>query len=114
MLVKYPIIFAALVLKSCHVVPQRVAMDDPQIQSLLQAAASFDRTNYGFTPIPKAADVRLEFSSGGRYDAMLHINAKNSRTIAFRKTSDGYQVIPNSVSGRPVSAALRGSEHLVP
>ena|SRR5438552_17971828 len=90
---KQLMIFLALVLAGCRVVPQRVAMDDPQVQPLLQAAASFDRTSYGFTPIPKTADVRLESRPTGWYDAMLHIYSKTSRTIAFRKTSNGYRWI---------------------
>jgi hypothetical protein len=68
-------------------------MDDPQVQPLLKAAASFDRTSYGFTPIPKTADVRLESRHTSRYDAMLHISSKTFRTIAFRKTSNGYRWI---------------------
>ena len=68
-------------------------MDDPRIQPLLKAAASFNRLPYGFTPLPKAARVRWEWSSGGRYDAMLHIYSKTSRTIAFRKINGGYRWI---------------------
>jgi hypothetical protein len=68
-------------------------MDDPRVRPLLNAAASFDRTSYGFSPIPKAADVRLELRPTSQYDAMLHIYAKTSRTIAFRKTTNGYRWI---------------------
>jgi hypothetical protein len=68
-------------------------MDNPQVQPLLKAAASFDRTSYGFTPIPKTADIRLELGPTSRYDAMLHIYSKTSRTIAFRKTTNGYRWI---------------------
>jgi hypothetical protein len=82
-----------LLLTGCSVVPKKVSMDDPQVQPLLKAAASFDRTSYDFTPIPKAADVRLESRPTGRYDAMLHIYSKTSRTIAFRKTSGTYRWI---------------------
>jgi hypothetical protein len=83
-----------LLLTGCSVVPKKVSMDDPQVQPLLKAAASFDRTSYGFTPIPKAAaDVRLESKPTGRYDAMLHIYSKTSRTIAFRKTGGTYKWI---------------------
>src|SRR5262249_39256305 len=80
-------------LTGCSVVPKKVSVDDPQIRPLLQAAASFDRTFYGFTPIPKAADVRLESRARAGYDAMLHIYSKTSRTIAFRKTSGTYKWI---------------------
>ena len=80
----------ALALSGCGIIPKRVSMDDPQIQPLLQAAASFNRTAYGFSPIPKVADVRFESRSTKHYDAVLHIAAKTARTIAFRKTSHGY------------------------
>ena len=66
----------------------------PRIQPLLKAAASFDRTAYGFTPLPTTADdVRFESKPNDGYDAMLHIESRTSRTIAFRKTSGGYKWI---------------------
>ena len=68
-------------------------MDDPRIQPLLKAAAAFDRMAYGFTPIPKSADVRWESRPTAHYDAMLHISAKTSRTIAFRKTDSDWRWI---------------------
>jgi hypothetical protein len=82
-----------LLLAACDLVPRKVAMDDPRIQPLLKAAAAFDRTGYGFTPIPKSADVRWESRPTAHYDAMLHISAKTSRTIAFRKTGSGWEWI---------------------
>lgn len=39
------------------------------------------------------ADILLESKPHGGYDAMLHIHAKTSRTIAFRKTDKGYRWI---------------------
>ena len=90
---KQLMIFLALALTGCSFVPKKVSIDDPQVQLLLKAAASFDRTSYGFTPIPKTADFRLESTPADRYDAMLHIYSKTSRTIAFRKTSNGYRWI---------------------
>ena len=83
----------ALLLTGCSVVPKKVSMDDPQVRPWLQAAASFDRTFDGFTPIPKAADVRLESRPRAGYDAMLQIYSKTSRTIAFPKTSGTYKWI---------------------
>ena len=68
-------------------------MSDPRIQPLLSAAASFQRTRYGFTPIPKQADVQWESKPRGGYDAMLHIYSKTSRTISFRKDGNGYRWI---------------------
>jgi hypothetical protein len=65
-------------------------MDDPQVRLLVKAAISFDRASYGFSPIPQNADVRLELRPTRRYDAMLHVAAKTSRTIAFRRENGGY------------------------
>jgi hypothetical protein len=73
--------------------PKKVKMDDPRIQPMLEAAKSFDRAAYGFSPIPASADVRLESRPRANYDAMLHIYSKTSRTIAFRKTDKGYRWI---------------------
>jgi hypothetical protein len=80
-----------ILLVGCDRFPRKVAMDDPRIQPLLKAAASFDRASYGFTPIPAFAEVRFESRPTQRYDAMLHIDSKTSRTIAFRKTRDDYK-----------------------
>jgi hypothetical protein len=69
-------------------------MDDPQVQPLLKTAASFDCASYGFTRSRKpqmSAWNRGPLAS--RYDAMLHIYSKTSRTIGFRKTSKGYRWI---------------------
>ena len=77
----------------CGAVPEKVSIDDPKVQELLKAAASFDREAYGFTPLPLKANVRLEARPTGRYDAMLHIHSRTSRTIAFRKTENGYRWI---------------------
>lgn len=80
-------------LVGCDLIPREVAMNDPRIQPLLTAAQSFDRTAYGFTPLPQAADVRWESRPTATYDAMLHITARTSRTIAFRKTDNGWRWI---------------------
>lgn len=89
------VIFLLLTLSvtGCHLIPRSVAMDDPRIQPLLKAAAKFDRTAYGFTPIPNNAEVRWESRPTSTYDAMLHISGKTSRTIAFRKAGSGYRWI---------------------
>lgn len=78
---------------SCGFWPEKVDMSDPKLQPMLKAAAVFDRITFGFSPIPSKADVRLELRSGREYDAMLHIYSKTSRTIAFRKTEEGYRWI---------------------
>jgi len=85
------LILAICLAAGCGFIPEKVTMDDPRIQPLLKAAASFDRAAHGFTPIPKSADVRFESRPTDRYDAMLHISSTTSRTISFRKTADGYR-----------------------
>ena len=82
-----------LTLLGCDIVPRKVAIDDPRIQPLLTAAATFPRSTYGFTPIPKQALVRWESRPTARYDAMLHIEEKTSRTIAFKRDGSGYRWI---------------------
>jgi hypothetical protein len=77
-------------LAGCGLIPRKTTMDDPQVQRLVKAAQSFDRTAYGFSPIPRQADVRLELRPTGRYDAMLHITTKTVRTITFRKENGNY------------------------
>lgn len=88
-------------------------MDDPQVQRLVIAAKSFDRTAYGFSPIPKQADVRLELRPTGRYDAMLHITTKTVRTIAFRKENGDYVWIGDqeTFSGPKTYRTVDGTFH---
>jgi hypothetical protein len=83
-------VIVAALLEGCGLIPRKVTMDDPQVQRLVKAAESFDRTVYGFSPIPRSADGRLELRPTGRYDAMLHITTKTVRTIAFRKENGNY------------------------
>jgi hypothetical protein len=75
---------------SCGLIPRKSTMDDPQVQRLVKAADAFNRTAYGFSSIPKEADVRLELRPTARYDAMLHINSRTVRTIAFRSVNGNY------------------------
>jgi hypothetical protein len=49
-----------ILLVGCDRFPRKVAMDDPRIEPLLKAAASFDRASYGFTPIPVSAPHRFK------------------------------------------------------
>jgi hypothetical protein len=60
---------------------------------MLKAIAVVDRASLGFTAIPTNADCRLETGSRSGYDAMLHIYGGTHRTIAFRKTQNGYRWI---------------------
>ena len=82
-----------LFLLGCGFFPEKVSRDDPQVQEMLKAAAAFDRTAYGFLPIEPDADFRIETAPKGRYDAMLHVHARTSRTIAFRRMGKGYRWI---------------------
>ena len=52
-----------------------------------------DRAALGFSPISTNARVQLEEGGKAPYDAMLHIYAETSRTVAFRKQRDGYRWI---------------------
>ena len=85
------LLLAVVEIAGCNFVPRKVAMNDPRIQPLLDAANSFQRTIYGFTPLPREADVRWESRPTKRYDAMLHITGRTSRTIAFRRDGQGYR-----------------------
>jgi hypothetical protein len=69
------------------------SITDPRLAPMLKAIAAADRAPLGFTPIPTNARVQLEDGGRATYDAMLHIYAETSRTVAFRKTSDGYKWI---------------------
>jgi hypothetical protein len=82
-----------LLLASCDFVPAKVAWSDPRLAPMLKAIDSVDRHSLGFTQIDRASSVRLESRPRAGYDAMLHIDGPTSRTIAFRKTPDGYKWI---------------------
>jgi hypothetical protein len=83
----------ALLFASCGFIPQKVSWDDSRLIPLLKAIEAVDRSSLGFTPIDRSSTVRLESRPRAGYDAMLHIDGKTSRTIAFRKTPDGYKWI---------------------
>jgi hypothetical protein len=74
----------------CGIFPENVSVSDQRLQSLLKAAADFDRASYGFSPLPTSGRVSLEPKPRSGYDAMLHLGGKTSRTIAFRKNTSGY------------------------
>jgi hypothetical protein len=77
-------------LVGCGIFPENVSVSDQRVQSLLKAAAEFDRASYGFSPLPTSGRVSLEPKPSSGYDAMLHLGGKTSRTIAFRKNTSGY------------------------
>ena len=74
----------------CGIFPENVSVSDKRVQSLLKAAANFDRLSYGFSPLPTSGRVSLESKPRSGYDAMLHLGGKTSRTIAFRKNTSDY------------------------
>ena len=78
------------VFSGCWLMPEKVSLADPRLTPMIQAMAAVDRAALGFTEVPTNAVVRVEWHGPkGGYDAMLHIDAGTSRTIAFRKQSDG-------------------------
>jgi len=94
---------AAASTSACDLAPQRIARNDPSLKPMFDAIARVDRTAMGFTPIAADAELRLESVNrrlesvmGVRpkiYDAMLHVFGKTYRTVAFKRTTDGYEWI---------------------
>src|SRR5579862_5540147 len=75
----------------CGFIPRQTTMDDPQVQRLVQAAQAFDRSGYGFSPIPKQANVSLELQPTDNYDALFSAEkATGVHTIFFRKENGNY------------------------
>jgi hypothetical protein len=62
---------------------------------MFDAIGRVDRTRLGFTTIPIDAQIRVEWHpmSDKAYDVMLHIYGKTSRTVAFKRTAQGYDWI---------------------
>jgi hypothetical protein len=77
----------------CGLVPKHVSLSDTEIKPMVDAMNKVDRSALGFTPVSTNAKIRLDLRSGGPYDAMLHVDGETSRTIAFRKTQQGYRWI---------------------
>ena len=86
------LISTAIMLSGCGPPPPS-SISDPRLAPLFKAIAAAERAPLGFTPIPANARVMLEEGGNAPYDAMLHIYADTSRTVAFRKTSNGYKWI---------------------
>jgi hypothetical protein len=84
------LLVVAFLVGGCGVFPENVSVDDPRVQSLLKAAAAFDRASYGFSPLPTSGRVSLESGPRAGYDAMLHLGGKTNRTIAFGKNIAGH------------------------
>ena len=68
----------AFLLVSCGLMPETLSPNDSRRQFFLKAISEFDRAQYGFTPIPIDADMRLESPSNKTYDAQLHAYTKTT------------------------------------
>jgi hypothetical protein len=88
---------------ACGVIPEQVPRDDARLKPLFDAMARVDRRSMGFTDIARDAHISVEWPTprfdralrlGPKaYDVMLHVSGKTSRTVAFRRTVDGYEWI---------------------
>ena len=68
---------------------------------MFDAMARVDRRAMGFTPIEDGANIRIEWVHRNydsilrlgpkSYDAMLHVSGKTSRTVAFKRNTNGYE-----------------------
>jgi hypothetical protein len=68
-------------------------MSDPRLVPFIKAIGAVDRTHLGFSPISTNARVQLDEGAKMPCDALLHIYADTSRTVAFRKMPGGYRWI---------------------
>jgi hypothetical protein len=78
---------------SCGLLPERVSANDSRLKPMFDAIAKVDRAAMGFTPIATDATIRVEWRPRAGYDAMLHIDGRTSRTVAFKRTANGYEWI---------------------
>lgn len=83
----------ACLLLGCGLAPETVKFDDPRVVPLMAAVNAVDRRSIGFTSIDPRAQLKLEWRPRAEYDAMLHVYAASSRTIAFRRRSDRFEWI---------------------
>jgi hypothetical protein len=93
----------ALVSVHCGLTPERVSHDDPRLTPMFDAMTRVDRGALGFTSIERDASIRVEWVhpkfdslmrlAAKKYDAMLHVYGKTSRTVAFKRVADGYEWI---------------------
>jgi hypothetical protein len=101
--VRWFVLVAVLLEFACGLIPERVSHDDPRLKPMFDAMARVDRRALGFTPIAREADIRVEWVhrkyesilrlGPKSYDAMLHVSGKTSRTVAFKRTDNGYEWI---------------------
>lgn len=95
------VLAAALTTVSCGLAPEHVSRDDPRLKPLFEAMSRVNREALGFTPLEHDAVISVEWSGtlasmlvGPRsHDAMLHVSAKTSRTVAFKRHGGQYEWI---------------------
>lgn len=90
------LLLLALLATSCGwITTETVDADDPRLQPLLEAIKRrSDRAQLGFTPLPSKSEVPrygVEWTPKFGYDAMIHVNGETARTIAFKRTTNGYE-----------------------
>jgi hypothetical protein len=91
--VKIVVMLCSGLLGCTQLFPERVSLDDPRLKPMFEAMRRVDRASMGFTPIGPDVKIRLELARNRHYDAMLHVSGKTSRTVAFKRTDDGYEWI---------------------
>jgi hypothetical protein len=97
------VLVAVLFELACGLIPERVSHEDSRLKRMFDAMARVDRRAIGFTPIAREADIRVEWVhrrydsilrlGPKNYDVMLHVSGKTSRTVALKRTDNGYEWI---------------------
>ena len=85
---------------ACRLIPEKVTSDDARVKAMFEAMSKVDRQALGFTQVGREASIRLEEGPRRGYDAMLHIEGKTSRTVAFKSIGSGYEWIGEQESFR--------------
>jgi hypothetical protein len=96
-LTQWVLLSAVCALWGCGPQPP-TSISDPRLGPFIKAIEATDRAPLGFSPISSNARVQLEEGGRAPYDAMLHIYAETSRTVAFRKEPHGYKWIAEQES----------------
>ena len=87
------ILVALLLELGCGWMSERVSHDDPRLTPMFDAMQRVDRGAMGFTSIAPEAKILVEWGPRDSYDVMLHVYGKTSRTVAFKRTGNGYEWI---------------------
>lgn len=94
-------IIAVVMFAGCGLIPEKVSLKDVRLKPMFEAMGRVDRKSLGFTPVDPDALIRLEYMPRSGYDAMLHIDGRSSRTVAFRR-------IPLGMNGSANRRSLEG------